>query len=245
MYTRNTYDDRGYIATEDIDSTYTLGETTVTVDIYKEHDYDGMGRLKESDVTVDNATTTTSWTYDSVGNRLTENDGTNLLDYDYNKFNQLTEIDIISGGTTYEYMDYTYDDRGNELTQTETLSGGTETEVTTYSYDAAGNLNKTDDGTDVTKRYYNRDAWASNKFRRIYDQPCSGQRTKQELIDSVTSTVEETTKYYYTGSSLLFTTNGDGDKLTENILTPGGSIVASRVAWASSKFRRIYDQPCQ
>ena len=39
-----------------------------------------------------------------MGNRLTESDGTNLLDYDYNEFNQLTEIDITTGGTTYEYM---------------------------------------------------------------------------------------------------------------------------------------------
>jgi len=109
-----------------------------------------------------------------VGNRLTESDGTTTFDFDhYNEFNQLTEIDIITGGTTYEYMDYTYNARGGEATQTETLSGGAGTEVTTYTYDAAGNLNKTYDGIDITKHFYNRDAWASNKFRRIYDQPAA------------------------------------------------------------------------
>ena len=205
-----TYDDRGFIATEDIDSTYLVDGTAVTTDIYKVHTYDDIGRLKQSDVTVDGAATpaTTNWTYDNVGNRLTQTDSDGMLDYDYNEFNQLVEIDTIVSGTTYEYMDYTYNTRGGQATQIETVSGGTDI-TTSYAYDAAGRLAKTDDGTDISKNFFNG----------------KGQRIRQELNPGANV---ETTKYYYTGGALLFTTDDDNDKLTENIVTPGGSVIASQ-----------------
>ena len=209
------YDARGMIDTETLYTNYGTANTTT-----KDHDYDSIGRLIE---TVQGSVTT-SWTYDKVGNRETQSDGTDVTDYIYNEFNQLEEIDIISSGTTYEYLDFTYDDRGAQLTQVETLSGGG-TETTSYSYDAAGRLAKTSDGTDVTNNVFNG----------------AGQRVQQILNQGLAN--EDVTKYYYTGSAILFTTDAANDKLTENILTPGGSIIASQDAWASSKLRRVYDQP--
>jgi len=38
---------------------------------------------------------------------------------------------------------------------------------------------------------------------------------------------DDITNYYYNGSPLLFTSDGDNAKISENILTPSGSIVAS------------------
>ena len=38
----------------------------------------------------------------------------------------------------------------------------------------------------------------------------------------------DTTKYIYSGSALLFTTDGNNAKLTENVLSPNGQIIAGQ-----------------
>jgi RHS repeat-associated protein len=79
------------------------------------------------------------WTYDAVGNRLTEDrPGAATLTYTYNALDQLTE----AGATTY-----TYDHNGNQL------SAGT----TTMSYDLANRLSTLDSGSTTTTYAYDGD----------------------------------------------------------------------------------------
>jgi RHS repeat-associated protein len=75
------------------------------------------------------------WTYDGVGNRLTEQRPTGTKNYTYNNADQLTQV-----GTTA----YTYDQNGNEKT-----AG-----ATTFSYDLANRLVSTTTGSTTTTYTY-------------------------------------------------------------------------------------------
>ena len=94
------------------------------------------------------------WTYDSVGNRLTEErPGVALKNYTYNALDELTQ----AGTTTY-----TYDQNGNERTagsttftydlvnRLKTLTSGTTT--TTYSYDGDGVRLQASTGAQANKK---------------------------------------------------------------------------------------------
>jgi RHS repeat-associated protein len=75
------------------------------------------------------------WTYDAVGNRLTEARPTGTTSYTYNNADQLTQ----AGSTAY-----TYDQNGNEKT-----AG-----ATTFAYDLANRLVSTTSGTTTTTYTY-------------------------------------------------------------------------------------------
>jgi len=141
-----TYDDRGYILTETLNTNYS-GTNTVN----KSYTYDGIGRLETST----EGSTTTTYTYDAVGNRLTQSIGTASLVYAYNEFNQL---DYINKNGALR-IDYEYNERGVQTS--EAIANGA---TTSYSYDAAGRLAKTVEGSNITKHFYNRDAWTSSKY---------------------------------------------------------------------------------
>ncbi len=92
------------------------------------------------------------WTYDAVGNRLTEGRTTGTTTYAYNAADELTQ----AGATTYSY-----DQNGNETSAgartfgydlgnrlASTTSGGT---TTTYSYDGDGNRRQATTGSQITK----------------------------------------------------------------------------------------------
>jgi RHS repeat-associated protein len=78
------------------------------------------------------------WTYDAVGNRLTEARPTGTTNYTYNNADQMTQ----AGSTAY-----TYDQNGNEKT------AGTKT----FSYDLADRLMSTTSGTTTTTYTYDGD----------------------------------------------------------------------------------------
>jgi RHS repeat-associated protein len=78
------------------------------------------------------------WTYDDVGNRLTEQRSSGTTSYTYNAANELTQ----AGSTTFDY-----DQNGNQ----------TEAGSTTYSYDLANRLASADDGSTITEYEYNGD----------------------------------------------------------------------------------------
>jgi len=80
----------------------------------------------------------TTWTYDQVGNRLTQTDTSGTTNYSYNADDELTA----AGSTSYSY-----DADGNELT------AGTNT----YTYDLAGQMTSADDGTTTTDYSYDGD----------------------------------------------------------------------------------------
>ena len=100
------------------------------------YSYDGVKRLTRE--TIDHREAahdrTTAWTYDRVGNRLTQDlttpAGSETTSYAYDDNDRLlTETNSVSGLTTYGY-----DDNGNTRSKT------TATEATTYAYDDANRL---------------------------------------------------------------------------------------------------------
>ena len=200
-----SYDDRGYIIEE---SAYTNYGTTATVN--KSYSYDSIGRLTEAEI----GNNTTMYSYDNVGNRISENDGNNENTYEYDQFNRLIEIDQKDLSTNIEidgYATYVYDARGNQTEEQELkdFDGIVKKQTTAYSYDLMNNMSSamiTASG-ETTQSEIN-----------VYN--AAGQRVKRVENSS-------TTKYYYTGSELLFTTDVNNYLLTENILDLSGGIIAS------------------
>ncbi|SCJ79518.1 Cell wall-associated polypeptide CWBP200 [uncultured Clostridium sp.] len=112
--------------------------------------------------------------------------------------------------------EYTYDTYGNQTQKKvyKTEDGVNTLESTTdYTYDQANQLSTThqtfeDDGQD--------DITTGNLYNG------NGQRIRLTWNGSLYQ------KYYYMGSALFFTTDANNLRDSENILSPGGSIVASR-----------------
>ena len=92
------------------------------------------------------------WTYDGVGNRLTQARPTGTTSYAYNAANELTQ----AGSTTY-----TYDQNGNQLTAGTTtftydLANRLKTHfagsTTTYTYDGVGDRRQASTGAQASKK---------------------------------------------------------------------------------------------
>lgn len=104
--------------------------------------YDGAGRLTgETSADAQGAVLgQTSYTYDAVGNRLTQTTGTQATTYMYNVLDQLTS----NGATNYQY-----DGRGNLIAEHYGM------QTTTYQWDAADRLSSVmlPDGTAIDYGY--------------------------------------------------------------------------------------------
>lgn len=146
----------------------THGGTTTTATTLT-YGYDSAGRLTSACTTASATTgcpagsTVTSFTYDKVGNRLTQNAAGTTTTYTYDAADELTSS--VKGTTT---TSYTYDADGNQTTAgsntytynaTGELSGGTIGGLAkTFTYDAAGNRVKTLLGTSLNRT----ETWDSN-----------------------------------------------------------------------------------
>ncbi|WLR44459.1 HNH/ENDO VII family nuclease (plasmid) [Bacillus carboniphilus] len=194
-----SYDKRGYVINETIFSDYDKGKT-----VKKTYQYDEVGRLKKS--TIDDKTTT--YTYDAVGNRTAMKEGSDAFTYTYNQFNQLEKTK--KNGNAH--ASYTYDERGNQKVETikKEIDGSWKDVQTSYTYNLANELTKVETitpgkDTSVTKSFYNGD----------------GQRIRRDVDGLIT-------KYYYYDEEILYSTDKDNKKVTENILNPSGFIAASK-----------------
>ncbi len=207
-----SYDKRGYITDETIYTNYDSAQTVI-----KSFDYDEIGRLETATV----GSQTTSYTYDSVGNRESMDDETDLFEYTYNQFNQLETVTKNSS----DYLSYSFDDLGNQVE--EVLVGYLSVTVgettTTYDRETSFDYNLMNRLSDLEITTPEADELGNVTYDVVSTTNtynAAGQRVKR-LEDGYT------TKYYYSGSALLFTTNIDNHLLTENILDLGGNIVAS------------------
>ena len=195
--TNLTYDGNGNILTEAVTEAYS-GSTTKT----RTYQYDLGNRL----ISAAYDGTTTTYTYDAVGNRLTRQQGTETAEtYTYNYLNQLTRVQQGTAVTTY-----TYDARGNQTQQVQTGTGVTTT--TNYGYDLANRLTSTNISNNAVIPLSTSATYAYN---------AQGQRVTRVEDEVITH-------FYYTGSALLFTTVNEYVLQTQNILDPAGSIVASK-----------------
>ena len=231
------YDKRGNITTESLYNTHG-GTTSLT----KAYVYDSLSRLTKTTIGSD----VTDYTYDSTGNRTSEisrqtNDWYDKYHY-YNEFDQLERVttNISNGAQDTEIYDYNargalthlwtdtynsyiivgyeeefagYDEFGNREYITVPVYGWTgSTQLNAdYTYDKAGYLQKSvqelEEGgpTQTTGHFYN---GMEQRVRKTQGS--------------------DTTKYIYSGSALLFTTDSNNAKLTENVLAPNGQIIAGQ-----------------
>ena len=217
-----TYDKVGNILTE---KTYTNYEEEKTVN--KTYEYDKIGRLTR----VENDGKVTTYTYDKVGNRKTQTSEGKTLNYSYNNLDQL--LNIKQGDKTISTFEY--DNRGNQIKETTlelTLSLG---EPGSPGYESKDHFTVTNYSYDLRNQLTN----VSVKTPKAFEHPGT--------VDDVTYTTETTqnkygasgkrigrlekgitTRYYYTGDALLYSTNEKNVLETENILDPSGSVIASK-----------------
>ena len=151
--------------------------------------------------------------YDKVGNRTYEEEKedseTTKFSYNYGQLNQLVDV---KDDSNVVQLSYTYDNVGRTDTEMQYQDGNAVFE-STYRYYDSGELRKV--------IFDNNPSSSSNATTsEDYYYNYAGQRTKKVGT--------ETVKYTYSGGVQLFTTNHMGNLTTENILTPGGRIVASQ-----------------
>ena len=230
-----TYDSRGYITTESILNNY----FSAAKDADFAYTYDTIGRLTASAYTdnTTNTTNTTSYTYDNVGNRLSKSNSQYTYSYTIGAYNQVSAITktLTGSSTAVEASSFTYNTNGDTTGETTTTystetQNGTTFDVRTtltkaYSYDytdmmSAATVSQSVDAkiSGSSDPYTNS---ASDSASDTYVYNGDGQRVKK-----ITGGV--TTKYYYTGSVVLYTADADNNKISGNIATPDGQIIASR-----------------
>ena len=213
-----TYDKRGNIVTEYIYNTYG-GTTSLT----KEYVYNSRNMLTETTVGSDE----TSYAYDATGNRYYEGSRQGAENEWYDKYLYYTEFDqleyatlnISNGAQTVEEYEYNtrgaltlasyrnysfYDAEKDEWTPIIRLD-------TVYTYDKAGMLQKTYEEVENNTVYKTTGHFYNGMEQRV-----------RKIVDGTT------TKYIYAGSELLFTTDGNNAKITENVLSTNGQIIASQ-----------------
>lgn len=165
-------------------------------------------------------TTTSVYNYDNVGNRIydaetvryTVADESEILEgtfhyNSYNKLNQLTHSSEVCARTVNENLSsktyvstYKYDKRGNKKEEVNGKTGNT----TVYTYDTENQL------IDVKE---------NEKLIQHNEYNGAGQRIKKvERISSDSGEKMETINYFYEGSLLLYTTNENGEKISQNIV---------------------------
>lgn len=183
--------------------------------------YNNLNQLIKSEKT-DNLTyktTTSIYQYDSVGNRTYEGVSTeytvqgedsnigNYTHYSYNKLNQLissTEIENDGTSTKTYSSNYSYDSKGNQIKAVDGKTGTT----TSYTYDVENQL--TDVKIEVSGEVI---ATQHNEYNG------AGQRIKKtDTTFTDDSKESNTTCYYYEGSLLLYTTDENGNKTSQNII---------------------------
>ena len=171
------------------------------------YEYDGLGQLLKSVLTDHNsgAVSETAYTYDKVGNRLTETEGNKITRYTYNHLNQLTAVTETTDGTVTSQKSYLHDANGNQILVTDTIKN----EVITSRYDVENRL---------TKVMIEKDSQVVLFQENEYNG--DGQRIKKTDNDVVTN-------YYYSGSILLYTTDEDGNQTSRNIIGLEDNIIAT------------------
>jgi RHS repeat-associated protein len=136
----------------------------------------------------DALTHTTSYTYDTSGNMLTQTDATGTVTYTYNSLGEvLTRTDQMNGVTTN-----TYNAQGNLLTTTDALNY-----TTTFTYDSHGQLlTATDPRNNTTTFIYDTSGNLTRRTDALNNQTNIAYDTRGQ-VTSVTNALNQTTSYEY------------------------------------------------
>ena len=144
------------------------------------------------------------YSYDNVGNRLKEDDGTTTISYTCNGLDQLKTFTKEKGTAVEEVRQYDYDANGNQTDVKNTKTG----ENQTYVYDAENSLSQ----VFVTK---------DGKISVIQQNTYNGEGQRIQKVDG-----DEMTNYYYQDGVAAYTTDADGNQNSQNLIGTEGNVGA-------------------
>ena len=176
----------------------------------KSYTYDTLGRLTKTvttDHSKDDKTKTVTYTYDNVGNRLKEDDGTTTTSYTYNGLDQLKTSTKEKRTAVDEVRQYSYDVNGNQTDVKNTKTGQTES----YTYDAENRLSK----VAVTDK--------DGKTAVIQQNRYNGEGQRIQKVEG-----SKTTNYYYQDGVVSYTTDGENSQTSQNLIGTDGNILATQ-----------------
>ena len=176
----------------------------------KAYTYDALGRLTKTVTTDhknDDKTKIVTYTYDKVGNRTKEDDGTTQTAYTYNGLDQLQTATKEKGTSVDEVRQYSYDANGNQTDVKNTKTGQTES----YTYDAENRLSK----VSVTDK--------DGKTAVIQQNRYNGDGQRIQKVEG-----SKTTNYYYQDGVVSYTTDGENSQTSQNLIGTDGNILATQ-----------------
>ena len=192
----------------------------------KVYTYDTLGRLIKTVTTdhkKDDKTKAVTYTYDNVGNRLKEDDGTTTTSYTYNGLDQLKTSTKEKGTAVEEVRQYDYDANGNQTDVKNTKTG----ENQTYVYDAENRLSQ----VSVTK-----DGNTAVIQQNIYN----GEGQRIQKVDG-----DETTNYYYQNGVVDYTTDANGEQNSQNLIGTDGNVLATERFQQNATQYYLYNKDIQ
>ncbi len=209
------FDKASNITKETIQNDYHIDSAKQGTEV-REYSYDSLDQLTGVVVTRGEETTSqATYTYDSVGNRLTETKDGEETDYTYNSLNQLTasvKATVVDEGETSQTLEnktYTYDQNGAQTQVSDSITAETDQ----YSYDTANRLStyvKQENGaTTLTQQ---------NQYNG------ADQRIKKTETAGTSPT--DVVNYFYQDGEVLYTTGSDKNKAF-NILGAEDNIIAT------------------
>ena len=215
-----TYDKNSRLVRETIQNLYPE-EVSDRQNEVRSYTYDVRGNLVRTeveDLLNTEESYVTAYTYDAVGNRLTQTKTTSgqteTTQYTYNSLNQmLTSTTTKADGTVTETKTYQYDANGNQIKESDSVSN-TETLNT---YDPAGRLVSCikKENSEVTLEQ-------TNKYNG------SGARIqKKESVTEEGVSTETVNNYFYSQGGVLYTEDGSGNGTSLNLQGISGNVIAT------------------
>ena len=201
-------------------------EDAYKVNETKIYTYDTLGRLTKTVTTdhkKDDKTKAVTYTYDNVGNRLKEDNGTTTTSYTYNGLDQLKTSTKEKGTAVEEVRQYDYDANGNQTDVKNTKTG----ENQTYVYDAENRLSQ----VSVTK---------DGKTAVIQQNIYNGEGQRIQKIDG-----DETINYYYQDGVVDYTTDVNGEQNSQNLIGTDGNVLATERFQQNATQYYLYNKDIQ
>jgi len=207
-----SYDKASNILTERIFQSYFEADGK-GIQENRSHTYDSLGRLVSTEIRDFGSVllSKSDYTYDKVGNRLTETKEGEVTKNTYNSLNQMTASNTTTGSTVKSDRTCTYDANGNLIKESDSITK----ESTEYSYDVANRLSqakKTSGGKVILTQ--------ENTYNG------NGQRIRRTETGESAGT-GRTTCYYYQGDHVLYTAGEDGSRKSFHLYGLEGNVIAS------------------